>query len=234
MSSSATAAVPREELSEALISGATYDPVIDDVHAMPLASEQEILDSLDATLARSPAARSLWVFGYGSLMWRPELDYIEKHVGTLAGFSRSFCLWQWRYRGSRERPGLMLALDEGVRCDGVLYRLEGAEIRAQLVRLWRREMTGMGYEPRWVDVESAEGPIRALTFHANRSGHRYAGRLPLQTIAAHIATACGQSGPNASYLLETWRSCREAGIDDAYVEELQYLVAGQLRARQVR
>lgn len=224
---------PRDlcDLSDELIAAAFPSPVADDDAAMPLASEAEVQASLEATLAQRPDGDGLWVFGYGSLMWRPELQAVEERLGAVAGYQRSFCLWQWRYRGTRAAPGLMLALDEGGTCTGVLYRLPEAGLQAQLMPLWKREMTGRGYTPLWIDVAGEAGPVRAITFFANREGPRYAGRLPREAIADHIASACGHAGPNASYLLETWRYCRRAGIADAYVEELQRLVAERLRNR---
>ncbi len=219
------------ELTHELIAAAFPHTVADDETAMSFASEEEILASLDAMLAADDAGDGLWVFGYGSLMWRPELEAIERRIGTVTGWQRSFCLWQWRYRGTRERPGLMLALDDGGSCAGVLYRLRSDGLRDQLIPLWKRELTGRGYVPGFVDVASDAGSVRALTFFVNRSGERYAGRLELATIADHIASACGHSGPSAAYLFDTWRTCREAGIDDAYIETLQRLVAERLARR---
>lgn len=224
---------PRDlcELTDELIQAAFPAPVADDDSAMALASDAEVLQSLEATLDQRQSCDGLWVFGYGSLMWRPELDAIEDRLGDVAGLERSFCLWQWRYRGSRAAPGLMMALDDGAGCTGVLYCLPEAGLKAQLVPLWKREMTGRGYIPHWVDVESPAGPVRAITFLVNRDGPRYAGRLPVETVAGYIAEACGHAGPNAAYLLETWRYCRRAGIEDRYVEALQRLVAERLRRR---
>lgn len=222
---------PNVELTGELVAAAFPDPVPDDEAAMPLAGEAEVLASLDATMADREPGGGLWVFGYGSLMWRPELMAVERRLGRLTGWQRSFCLWQWRYRGTRERPGLMLALDEGGACTGVLYRLDEERLREQLIPLWKREMTGRGYVPSFVDVASDNGAVRALTFIVNRAGARYAGRLELATIADHIASACGHSGPSAAYLLDTWRICREAGIEDSYIETLQGLVAARLVKR---
>jgi cation transport protein ChaC len=216
------------ELCAELIEAAFPYTVADDAHAMPLASDEEVLASLDDTLRQGDGSGDLWVFGYGSLMWRPELKFAEQRLGHLQGWQRSFCLWQWRYRGSREKPGLMLALDQGGACTGVLYRLKGSDLREQLVPLWQREMTGRGYVPYWVEVDAEAGPVTAITFLANTAGERYAGRLSVEVVADRIATACGNAGPNAAYLLATWRYCRTAGIEDIYIETLQRLVAERL------
>ena len=219
------------ELTRELIELAFPHPVPDDEGAMPLASEAEVLASLDETMTGHDPDASLWVFGYGSLMWRPELEFAEQRLGTLLGWQRSFCLWQWRFRGTRDRPGLMLALEEGGSCHGMLYRLAPTGLRDQLVPLWKREITGRGYVPGWVSVASEAGAIRAVTFFANKSSSRYAGCLDPCVIADHIASACGHSGPSAAYLFETWRACRAAGIDDTHIETLQRLVAERLASR---
>lgn len=219
------------DLTPELIAAAFPDSVPDDEQAMALASDAEVMASLDATMADHAHGAGLWVFGYGSLMWRPELVIETRLLGTLSGWQRSFCLWQWRYRGTRERPGLMLALDEGGACTGYLYHLRPEGLRDQLIPLWKREITGRGYVPGWVDVASSEGPVRAVTFLAKRDGPRYAGRLEPAVIADHIASACGVSGPSAAYLFETWRACRGAGIADSHVETLQRLVAERLVKR---
>ena len=162
-------------------------------------------------------------------MWKPELDFAEMRLATLRGWHRRFCLWQWRYRGTRERPGLMLALDRGGACRGVLYRIDGPGLRAKLAGVWRREMIGDGYRPRWVAAITAEERVPAITFVVNREGERYAGAMPDEEIAQFIAGACGHAGPSAEYLLETVTRCEELGIHDPGLWRLQKLVARQLR-----
>ena len=100
----------------------------------------------------------LWVFGYGSLMWKPEMDFAESRPALLNGWHRRFCLWQWRYRGSRRNPGLMLALDRGGACRGIAYRLAAPDVRGKVTAVWKREMTGNGYRPRWVKLDDHAGP----------------------------------------------------------------------------
>ncbi|MGE3292865.1 MAG: gamma-glutamylcyclotransferase [Geminicoccaceae bacterium] len=217
-------------LTRALIERAFPEPVLDDRTAMRLLDEEVLAAWLDRTLAaRQEAGEELWLFAYGSLMWRPELDFAEARLATVRGWHRRFCLWQWRYRGSRERPGLMLALDRGGACRGIAYRVVGPGLREKLAGVWRREMIADGYRPRWMTAVTAREPVLALGFVANRTGERYAGALPDEEIARFIAGACGHAGPGAEYLLETVRRCEELGIHDRGLWRLQELVADRLR-----
>ena len=100
-------------LTRALIDRAHPSPVPDDPGAMRLRSEDEIEAALDGALREHGSKDELWLFAYGSLMWKPDLDYAERRIGRIRGWHRRFCLWQWRFRGTRDCPGMMLALDRG-------------------------------------------------------------------------------------------------------------------------
>ena len=207
--------------------------------ATPLRSDVELAESLAAALAAGEVGDGdLWLFAYGSLMWKPEPEIAdaERHRATVIGWHRRFCLWQWRHRGSRATPGLMLALDQGGACCGVALRIAGPGAPAKLAGVWRREMVANGYVARWVDLRlsSVDGAVprsvRALTFVVNRRGGRYAGRLDDATVAAHIAAARGERGPSAEYLLETVAHCAELGIHDRHLWRIQALVAQRMAA----
>jgi cation transport protein ChaC len=198
----------------------------DDQGATGLASEEELAASLDAFL--TDVGDELSLFAYGSLMWRPDFEFAEQRPATLRGWHRRFCLWQWRFRGTPERPGLMLALDRGGSCVGMAYKVVQPDLRAKVMPVWRREMRGRGYRPRWVLVATPQGPVRALTFVANREGERYAGRLSDPEIADRIALACGPMGPSADYLLNTVAHCEAMGIHDRHLWRLQALVAERM------
>lgn len=223
---------PPLALTRAMIARAFPEAVADDPTAMALAGEAELSASLAAALAAGPPPEGeLWLFAYGSLMWRPEPEIVdaERRLATVAGWHRRFCLWQWRHRGTRERPGLMLALDRGGACTGIVLRIAGPGREATLAAVWRREMMGRGYRARWVTARTPEGPVRALTFVINPKGGRYAGRLDDAAVAGHIATACGHRGPAAEYLLETVAHCEALGIHDRHLWRIQELVAERLR-----
>ncbi|MCJ2059057.1 gamma-glutamylcyclotransferase [Methylobacterium sp. J-048] len=219
----------RLDLSLDLIARAHATPVPDDPGALDLLSDAELRPGLDAITA-GREGHAIWVFAYGSLMWRPEFPVAESRIGTVRGFHRRFCLLQRRFRGTPERPGFVLALDRGGLCRGVAFRLPGTEIREALMPVWRREMRGRGYVARWLPVATEAGPVSALTFLANRANARYAGRLSDTEIADKIAAACGHMGPSAEYLFRTVEACERLGIRDRHLWSLQALVAAQLRA----
>lgn len=119
-----------------------------------------LLDELQVEL---PDSEPLWLFGYGSLIWKPEIDYVEDRVALARGWHRSFCMNMTRWRGTKDSPGLMMALDRGGQCKGVAFRLTGNNRREQLGRLFRREVTlkPTSYRPRMLKLAS----------EADRSGH---------------------------------------------------------------
>lgn len=215
-------------LSRDLIDRAFPVPEPDDQTAMRRLSAEEQAVFLETALAGHDATDGLWVFGYGSLLWKPEPAFGEGRIATVRGWHRRFCLWQWRFRGSRERPGLMLAIEEGGAVTGMVYRIAGPDIRTGLGPLWKREMSGNGYRPRWVMARTAAGIVPALTFIAHRESERYAGRLGDVEIADRLASACGHMGPSAEYLFATAARCEELGIRDAHLWRLQAMVAERL------
>lgn len=215
-----------------LIARAHPGPVADDESALTLLTDAELSPALARHLAaRSDAREPLWVFGYGSLLWQPEFAAAEQRRAILRGYHRRFCLLQRRFRGSPERPGLVLALERGGSCAGLAFRLEGDDPHAVLMPVWRREMTGKGYAPLWVSIATARGAVTALTFAVNRASDRYAGRLSEERIAELIATGSGHLGPSAEYLLRTVEACAALGIHDRHLWRLQALVADRLGRR---
>ncbi|MBE7202001.1 MAG: gamma-glutamylcyclotransferase [Parafilimonas terrae] len=217
------------DLTLALIRAAHARPVADDPAGLTVMTDEELRPGLEEIVSGREGA-ALWVFAYGSLMWRPEFPVAERRLGTVRGFHRRFCLLQRRFRGTPEAPGFVLALDRGGLCRGVAFRLPDAEIREALMPLWRREMRGRGYVARWLPVETQEGSVSALTFLANRASDRYA-RLPDAEVAGMIAAACGHTGPSAEYLYRTVEACEALGIRDRHLWSLQALVAARLRER---
>lgn len=218
-----------------LIARAHATPIADDASALRILDDEELTPGLTRIIAaRSGPDEALWVFGYGSLMWRPEFEVAEQRIGTVRGWHRRFCLLQRRFRGTPEHPGLVLALEPGGACKGVAFRLPAADPHVALMPVWRREMRGKGYEARWVEVATVQGPITALTFVANRASDRYTGRRDEASIAETIATGCGHMGPSAEYLFRTVEACSELGIDDPHLWTLDALVAERLEACQRR
>ncbi|MGV7033102.1 gamma-glutamylcyclotransferase [Methylobacterium symbioticum] len=218
------------DLNLDLIARAHSVPVPDDETALRLMTDEELRPGLAQIIADRRGDDEIWVFAYGSLMWRPEFAYAESRLGTVRGFHRRFCLLQRRFRGTPDRPGFVLALDRGGICRGVAFRLTGTDLHETLMPVWRREMRGMGYVARWLPVETEGGTVSALTFLVNRASDRYSGRLSDAEIADKIAAACGHMGPSAEYLFRTVQACAELGIRDRHLWSLQKLVAERLRA----
>lgn len=176
---------------------------------------------IESMLATAPAPGPVWVFAFGSLIWNPAFLHDARRVATVHGWHRRFCLWVRAGRGSPERPGLMLSLESGGSCRGVVYRLEPGTERTELDVLWRREMMTHAYRPVWVVARTPEGPVPAIAFAANRSHDRYAPGLDADTVAARLAEAAGPLGRGCDYLFDTVRHLRELGLRDPALEALE-------------
>ncbi len=188
-------------------------------------SDAEIEADLDRTLARHPHGADVWLFGYGSLMWNPAIHFVERRAGVVRGWHRRYCLWLHGGRGSPDNPGLMLALERGGSCGGVLFRISAAEARSELLLAWRRELFTGAYHSRWVTARTADGPVQAVTFVANRAHLRYAGRLDEASVAMRLASAAGSLGSCVQYLAATLDTLHSMGLRDRSLERLQRLVA---------
>jgi len=167
----------------------------------------------------------IWVFAYGSLMWNPEIDFAEARRGVLHGYHRSFCLYSRDYRGTPERPGLVLGLDRGGSCRGILYRLDPGAIGAALDCIWAREMTGEVYQMRRVVVRTDEGPVAAQACVVRRQSPDYAGRLAPAEAARLLASAVGGRGTGRDYLANTVGHLQALGIRDGVLHEIAARVA---------
>lgn len=190
----------------------------------------------DATLSPvadrllAEAAGPLWVFAYGSLIWRPDFDPIEIRRARAHGWHRSFCIELQGWRGTPEAPGLMLALERGGSCTGFAMRLDPGRAAADLLTLLRREVpyTVLLDNMRWITLETHDGPLRALVFHAGPTGIAVSSRLPLPVVAARLARACGEAGSCAEYLYNTVAHLEAEGLRDRNLWRLQTLVADEI------
>lgn len=197
------------------------------------ANDADYAAELDRLLALAPSPDDLWVFAYGSLIWNPCYPFTEQRIALAHGWHRSFTLgWDYRYRGSRQTPGLMLAIDRGGQCKGVAHHLAPATARTHLEVLMRREMSMVptAFPGRWIKLQTDRGPIHALTFAMDRHSPRYIGGLPPDAIADVLASACGFRGSMAAYLHATVLKLEELDIHDRYLWHLQALVAERIEA----
>ena len=195
----------------------------------PIRSDAEIDASLADTLVDQRPGDDLWVFGYGSLMWNPAFRYTERRLGTVRGWHRRFCLTLTRGRGSPDCPGLMLALDRGGVCRGVAFRIPAAEVREELLLVWRREMLSGAYLARWVSVATDEGPLRAVTFVVNQAHKRYSGKLSDAATAERIMVATGELGSCLDYFERTVRILRTLQVNDAALGRIEAEIARRTR-----
>jgi cation transport protein ChaC len=187
-------------------------------------------DGVVEGLLKQHSPDPLWLFAYGSLIWKPEFTAIEHRRGTAYGWHRSFCMELKSWRGTPEQPGLMMALDRGGCCEGVVYRLPDNDHHDQLRRLVHREIGYLESVPttRWIKVRTASEAVRALAFYVGPRGARIVRHLPPEEVARILARAAGHVGSCAMYLYQTVTKLEEHGIRDAHLWHLQELVASEI------
>ncbi len=186
----------------------------------PLLSDEEIDASCHDTLAGAPPG-DVWVFGYGSLIWNPTIHFSEKRVGHVTGYHRRFCLWTHLGRGNPDCPGLLLGLEHGGSCSGLAFRIPADQAEHECRVIWHREMISGSYVPRWVDVRTDTGDVRAIAFIINHEHMRYAGRLSDEEVADAIANAEGSLGNCADYLINTAEHLEDLGVLDTPLRHLR-------------
>jgi cation transport protein ChaC len=172
-----------------------------------------------------------WVFGYGSLMWRPGFHFTEKAQAALIGAHRSLCIYSFHHRGTPEHPGLVLGLDEGGACRGLAFRIPSEKADPTLDYLRKREQVTDVYVEAMKPVSLLDGSgreIEALCYVVDRAHPQYAGRLSVERQAELVRKAVGLSGNNVDYVLNTVRHLEEVGIHDVELMALaQRLVEGR-------
>jgi len=173
----------------------------------------------DFTAALPPG--DLWVFGYGSLIWSPCFRYKVRKRGRIHGYHRALCILSTRYRGTRQRPGLVVGLCPGGSCWGMAYRIRADDIRRTLSRLWSREMIRRVYRPRLVPVRL--GPrqaVRALAFVADTKHPACVRELDLHGRAKLVAQGIGQRGACVDYIRHTLDHMHDMGVRDPHLERV--------------
>lgn len=163
----------------------------------------------------------LWVFGYGSLIWRPGFPFVESARASVYGYHRSLCIFSHVHRGTPERPGLVLGLDHGGSCEGVAFRV-AADARAQTIAYLReRELVTSVYIEKTVSLRFAEGGgVEALAYVVDRDHAQYAGRLPPDEMTRLVARGVGLNGDNPAYVRNTFEHLRRLGIHDPELAEV--------------
>jgi cation transport protein ChaC len=168
-----------------------------------------------------------YVFGYGSLMWRPGFEFIERRPARLYGLHRSLCVLSHVHRGTPEQPGLVMGLDRGGSCDGVAYGIAPEAVEETLLYLRSREQVTMVYLERKVRIRfhDAEESSEALTYVVDRRHKQYAGALSFEEQLKFIHQGQGQSGVCRDYVLSTLNHLRDMKIHDERLERLALRLA---------
>ncbi len=192
----------------------------------PAPAEMPKPEQWRAFLDALTAGEDFWLFAYGSLMWNPGFAVQERREAALHGYHRAMCMYSHHYRGTRDKPGLVLALDRGGSCRGIAYRIAGADGAKVADYLWRREMVSGAYDHRVLQI-AAEGTRRhAHTFVADRGHEQYAGGLSAAETATLIHQGVGARGSCADYLAATVEHLDELGIPDHSLHDLLKLARG--------
>jgi len=160
------------------------------------------------------AGQDLWVFGYASLLWRPEFEAQEQHACRVWGWHRALKMWSRLNRGCPECPGLVFALLPGGSCQGMVYRVAQSDADEVLQRLWAREMPMDVYTPIWLPCQTPQGAVKALAFTLPRSSPSFTGSLAPETYRHIFKNASGRYGTTLDYAKQTYESLRSLGIND--------------------
>src|ERR1700689_2250731 len=187
------------------------------VHAMSVETASE------TELSRA----DLWVFGYGSLMWRPGFEFIEQAPARLIGEHRALCVYSFDHRGTPEKPGLVLGLDRGGACRGIAFRVAAGlrdpagdylRGREQTTHVYREVMRSV-----WLEDE-ARRRVSALAYVVDRGHVQYAGRLTLSEQLRYVQQGHGRSGNNRDYVLSTVKSIEAQGFRDPQLHQLALML----------
>jgi len=187
----------------------------------PLRDPQPMLEKV---LREWGGRADLWVFGYGSLIWRPDFDFAERRPALVHGWHRALKMWSRINRGTPERPGLVFGMLSGGSCRGMVFRIpreHGADV---LTRLWGREMATAVYDPKWLTCHTQQGPVKALAFTLSRRSPSHTGVLSEDEYRAIFEQAQGIYGTTHDYAHRTLEELKRHNIRDRSLEKLLKLM----------
>ena len=192
-----------------------YPPSLD---LGPQLTHEQLLHSLNTTMRRHRGG-PVWLFAYGSLIWRPECSAAERRRARVHGYHRGLYLWSHEHRGTPERPGLVFGLDRGGSCAGFAYRLPQEDLENSLLALWKREMPYPSYRPHWLNCRLEDGTkVQALGFVLERHLPSYAGNLPDNLLTQILDSASGRFGSTRDYVEQTVSALRNHAMPDKNLE----------------
>jgi cation transport protein ChaC len=181
---------------------------------------------LDKVLLEWGGQDDLWIFAYGSLIWKPDFEFVERRTARVHGWHRALKMWSRINRGTPERPGLVFGMLSGGCCRGMVFRVPRGEGVDVLTRLWAREMATAVYDPRWLECRTHEGPVRALAFTLSRRSPSHTGELSEAEYRAIFQEAKGIYGTTLEYAHRTFEELRRHDIRDRHLEKLLKLIDG--------
>lgn len=185
---------------------------------------QMMADTLAAWRSIGPHP-DLWLFGYASLVWRPEFEVAETRLGRVHGHHRSLQMWSRVNRGTPERPGLVFALVRGGSVQGLALRVPYEQVEALMPALWAREMPNPVYDPRWLPCQTAQGMVPALAFTLSRRSPNFTGALSVERYRDIFAHSVGRYGSTFDYAHQTLHGLRKHGIEDSALARLLHQAA---------
>jgi cation transport protein ChaC len=184
----------------------------------PQLTHEQLMSSMQATMGRHKGG-PVWLFAYGSLIWRPECSSPQRVRARVHGYHRGLYLWSHEHRGTPELPGLVFGLDRGGSCSGFAYRLPEDQLEASLYALWCREMPYPSYRPHWLSCRLEDGSqVQALGFVLERHLPSYAGNLPDAILNHVLESACGRYGTTRDYVEQTVHALRSHAMPDKNLE----------------
>jgi len=174
--------------------------------------------------------QDLWLFGYGSLIWRPEFDFAERHPARVHGWHRALKMWSRVNRGTVDNPGLVFGLLSGGSCRGMVFRVPASDGLETLGRLWLREMPTGVYDPKWLACNTAVGSVRALAFTLSRRSPNFTGELSDERYRQIFHSAVGRYGSSLDYARQTLLELKRHAIHDAALARLVRLAERRMSA----
>jgi len=185
-------------------------------------SDKQLKDNLEKILKQNQYPKEIWVFAYGALMWAPCFEPEVTLTGALKGWARKPCLLTLTARGSKQKPGIVFALDKAQRsyCHGLIFRIDQSRLESDLLNLWRREMPVGLYKPTWLPVTTETKEIMALCFVVNRDHKLFIKRVSKNDLIYAIANAHGEYGTCLEYYQKTLNSLTKLGLEDNYIHKL--------------
>ena len=188
-------------------------------------SDEELIEERKKILPPSIQNKNLYIFAYGSLLWNPTIDFERQILGKIYGFHRSFCMLTKLGRGSYENPGLMLGLDKGGSCKGILFKLNKREALKNIDILFKREMVTKAYVPKLLNAHLKSGRrVKAIAFTVDKNHKNYFGEKSYYKKINLISKASGFLGTCSEYLKNTAKSLEEIDISDKEIKSLMKIL----------